>query len=335
MSFLKAKSLDTSTFTVKKYAPEDKALWNNFVMSSKNGTFLFHRDFMDYHSDRFEDYSLIVYKKNKVVGVFPANVIENKVYSHQGLSYGGIILKTSVKFKETALIFKSILKYLYEVEIVEVVIKQTPRIYHRVPSDELDWLFNIVEAKPYRVDLLCVIDNRNPIKIASNRMEGVKKGINQNLKIEETDDFEGFWNQILTPNLSLKHGASPVHSLAEIKLLANTFPKNIKQFNVYKDAVLVGGATIFETDTVAHAQYISANQDKQQLGTLDFLFEYLLRERFAEKLYFDFGASNENQGKNINEGLLYWKECFGGRSIAQSFYKVKTSNYKNLEPIFV
>ena len=95
-----------------KYTPEDKALWNNFVMSSKNGTFLFHRDFMDYHSDRFEDHSLIVYKKNKVVGVFPANVIENKVYSHQGLSYGGIILKTSVKFKETALIFKSILKYL-------------------------------------------------------------------------------------------------------------------------------------------------------------------------------------------------------------------------------
>lgn len=322
-------------FTVKKYNQGDKSQWNNFLKESKNGTFLFQRDFMDYHADRFEDYSLIIFKKNKIVGLLPANILENTVYSHQGLSYGGIILKKTVKFKEVAIIFQSILSFFDEAGISSLHIKQVPRIYQQLPNDEMDWLLNLVEAQAYRADLLSVIDNSNPLKIASNRMEGVKKGVNHNLRIEETNDFQEFWNQILIPNLSQRHGVLPVHSLGEIMQLSTTLPKNILQFNVYNGSTIVGGATIFETENVAHVQYISANEDKQQFGTLDFLFEYLIRQHFAEKRYFDFGASNENQGKNINEGLLYWKECFGARSITQSFYEVKTSNYKKLESIFV
>lgn len=322
-------------FTVKRYNQSDKEQWNNFLRDAKNGTFLFQRDFMEYHSDRFEDYSLIVLKKNKPVGLLPANIDGDEIYSHQGLSYGGLILKKTVKFKEVAIILRSILKFLDETGIPTLNIKQTPRIYHQLPCDEMDWLLNLLEAEVSRTDLLSVIDNRNPLKIASNRMEGVKKGINQNLRIEETDDFQEFWNQILTPNLSLRHGVLPVHSVDEIIKLASLFPKNIRQFNVYNETTIVGGATIFETENVAHVQYISANEDKQKFGTLDFLFEYLLRQRYAEKRYFDFGASNENQGKNINEGLLYWKECFGARSITQAFYKVKTSNYKKLDSVFI
>src|SRR5690606_20229420 len=106
------------------------------------------------------------------------------------------------------------------------------------------------------------------------------------------------------------------------------FPNNIHQFNVFKGPEIVGGATIFETENVAHAQYISANEDKQQLGTLDFLFEFLINERFKNKKYFDFGTSNHIPGKNLNEGLLYWKESFGARSISQYFFEIKTANHK-------
>ena len=321
--------------TIKQYDKSDKAQWNNFAKDAKNGTFLFQRDFMDYHSNRFKDYSLMVFKKNKLIGLLPANILENKIYSHQGLSYGGLLLKDTLKFKDVAAIFKSTLKFLDENGISEVYIKQIPRIYHQIPSDELDWLLKVAEANLYRIDLLSVIENSNPIKIASNRMEGVKKGVNQSLRIEESNNFARFWNEILIPNLSLRHGVAPVHNLEEIQTLSNSFPKNIKQFDVYKDTTIVGGATIFESKNVAHVQYISADQNKQQFGTLDFLFKYLIRERYSNKQYFDFGASNENQGKSINEGLQYWKECFGARSISQNFYEVKTSNYKNLESIFI
>jgi len=305
------------------------------VRSAKNSTFLFQRDFMEYHSDRFEDHSLIVFKNEKVVGLLPANISNKTLYSHQGLTYGGLVLNKKTKLKEVAANFQSLLQYLNKEGIEKLQLKLVPKIYCSLPSDELDYLLFITQAQLIRTDILSVIDNKQPIKIASNRLEGVKKAEKNNLRIEEGNNFEGFWNEILIPNLAEKHNALPVHSLGEIAQLEKDFPNNILQFNVYKDAEIVGGATIFETENVAHVQYISANEDKQQLGTLDFLFEFLINNRFKDKNYFDFGTSNENGGKNVNEGLLYWKECFGARSIVQQFYEVETSNYKKIESIFI
>ncbi len=290
---------------------------------------------MEYHADRFTDHSLLALKKGKPVALLPANIADNTLYSHQGLTYGGLILHKKVKLKEVAAIFSSVLQFLNEKGIETLQIKMLPKIYNRLPADELDYLLFIASAERVRADVLSVIDNKNPLRIATNRLEGVKKAQKQGLRIVEENDFKGFWEKILTPNLALRHQALPVHSLGEITDLASKFPINIVQFNVYKDNEIVGGATIFETEAVAHVQYISANADKQQLGTLDFLFEYLITERFRNKRYFDFGTSNENLGKNINEGLLYWKECFGARSIVQSFYEVKTANYKKLATVFI
>ncbi len=322
-------------YFIKKITSLDKALWNDFVRSAKNSTFLFQRDFMEYHSDRFEDHSLMIFKDDKIVGLLPANILNGTLYSHQGLTYGGLLVNKKIKLKQFIEIFKSLLKFLNREGIEKLQLKLLPKIYCSIPSDEMDYLLFITDAEIIRTDVLSVIHNQNPIKIASNRLEGLKKAQKNNLRIEEGNDFESFWNEILIPNLALRHDTLPVHSLGEIAQLGNDFPKNILQFNVFKDSDIVGGATIFETENVAHVQYISANEDKQQLGTLDFLFEFLINNRFKNKKYFDFGTSNENQGKNINEGLLYWKECFGARSISQSFYEVKTSNYKKLESIFI
>lgn len=327
--------MESNTFSVKKYAKEDKLLWQTFLQTSKNATFLFHRDFMEYHADRFTDGSLMILKKGKVVALLPANISENTAYSHQGLTYGGLLLQKKTKLKEVAAIFSSILQFLNEAGIEELHIKMLPKIYTVLPSDEMEYLLFITDAEKVRTDVLSVIDNQTQLKIAPNRLEGVKKANKNELRIVEENDFEAFWEKILIPNLALRHQALPVHSLGEITELAKNFPKNIIQFNVYKNDEIVGGATIFETETVAHVQYISANEDKQTLGTLDFLFEYLISQRFKNKRFFDFGTSNENQGKNINDGLLYWKECFGARTIAQSFYEVKTTNFKKLATVFI
>lgn len=327
--------MDINTFSVKKYTAKDKNIWDAFVASAKNSTFLFQRDFMEYHADRFEDFSLIILKKEKPVALLPANISEKKIFSHQGLTYGGLILNKKTKLREVSEIFGSALKFLASEKIETLRLKMLPKIYNSLPADEMDYLLFICGAKLIRTDVLSVIDQKNAPKIASNRMEGVKKARKNNLKIEEGNDFEPFWDEILIPNLAEKHDALPVHSLGEIVELAKNFPKNILQFNVYNAGRIVGGATIFESENVAHVQYISANESKQQLGTLDFLFEYLIKERFKEKKYFDFGTSNENAGKNVNEGLQYWKECFGARSISQQFFEVKTSKYKKLESIFI
>jgi len=67
---------------------------------------------MDYHKDRFDDYSLMVYKNGKLIALLPANIKDNIIYSHQGLSYGGIVYLKEVKFKDSLEVFESILKYL-------------------------------------------------------------------------------------------------------------------------------------------------------------------------------------------------------------------------------
>ena len=54
---------------------------------------------MEYHNDRFEDFSLMVYKNGKLIALLPANKKDNIVYSHQGLSYGGVVYMKDVKFK--------------------------------------------------------------------------------------------------------------------------------------------------------------------------------------------------------------------------------------------
>ena len=152
----------------------------------------------------------------------------------------------------------------------------------------------------------------------------------------ETQDFKPFWEGILIPNLQLRHDANPVHSLVEITALAQKFPNNIRQFIVLDSTdKCVAGATIFETTTVAHVQYISANEQRQQLGSLDLLFNYLIEERYNDKHYFDFGTSNEEGGKKLNSGLQFWKEGFGARSRVQRTYRVSTKNSDKLKNVLL
>ncbi|HMI08725.1 MAG TPA: hypothetical protein VK528_14335 [Flavobacterium sp.] len=322
-------------YAIKRYEPTDYAAWNAFIGSAENATFLFNRGFMEYHSDRFTDFSLMVFSNQKPVAVLPANVFGETVYSHQGLTYGGIVFGKTPRLEKVLAIFKEILEYLHNNQIVNLQIKLLPYFYSRVFSQETEYALFAADAKLIRRDSLSVVDLSEPLQFSKNRNEGINKGIKNKLEIMETDDLSGFWNQILIPNLHEKHQALPVHSLPEIELLKSRFPKNIRQFNVYHDGKIVAGTTIFETENVAHAQYISGNSDKNILGSLDFLHDHLLKNTFKEKKFFDFGISNENQGKNLNGGLLYWKETFGSRIIVQDFYEVETAGFARLETIVI
>ncbi len=290
---------------------------------------------MDYHSDRFHDFSLMVYKNDKLIAVLPANKVDNRLYSHQGLSYGGLIYKKDFKSLDAIQCYKAILKFLNDGDIYDLTLKELPSIYlHNPTNNPLAYLIYKTNAELIRTDLHSVIDMRHK-SYSNSRKEGVKRGVKANLRVEEYDDFDLFWNTILIPNLTSKHGVKPVHSLEEITLLKSRFKNNIRQFNVLFDDNVVGGTTIFETEQVAHCQYISGNADKNELGSLDFLHHHLIETVFANKKYFDFGTSNINAGQQINEGLLFWKEGFGARSIPQGFYEIKTENYKRLDTIMV
>lgn len=317
------------------YEPAFYSDWNKLVQNSKNGTFLFHRDFMEYHQDRFHDASVIIFKNDKPIAIFPANTVYKTVFSHQGLTYGGLVYGSKLKFHSVLEIFKSVLQF-YETEGFDTLnLKQLPAIYNAIPNDELQYIMFLLEAKLVRRDMLSVVNLSENIAFSKDRKDGVKRAIKNGLVVKNDNLFEDFWNRILIPNLKEKHDAKPVHSLEEIKLLHQRFPDNIKQFNVYQNDVLVAGTTIFVSDQVAHSQYISTNADKNQLGSLDFLHDYLLKEVYKNKPFFDFGISNENQGKQVNSGLLYWKEGFGARAISQNFYSVPLQHHEKLKNVML
>ena len=52
--------------TILRYEQSYKAVWDQFIDDSKNGTFMLKRDYMEYHADRFMVYSLMFYNENKI-----------------------------------------------------------------------------------------------------------------------------------------------------------------------------------------------------------------------------------------------------------------------------
>lgn len=318
-------------FQVCKYTNSKKADWDNFIATAKNATFLFQREFMDYHNDRFEDFSLMVYKDEKLYAVFPANKNGENIYSHQGLTYGSFVLQDSAKLKSTFIAFKELLKFIFDEGIKKLDIRIIPTFYNSLPSDELEYVLYKAGASLVKRDVILLIDYQNKLRFQKNRREGINKAKRKNLIVKVDGDYEAFWNKILIPNLKEKHNSSPVHSLDEIKLLAARFPNHIKQVNVYQDDKIVAGTTVFLTKKVIHPQYVSANSNKNELGSLDVLYNFIIDHFIAGRNYFSFNTSSEENGKLLNEGLLFWKESCGARPHVFNNYEINTDTYKTLE----
>lgn len=324
------------SLTVLPYSATYFNLWNDFIDRAKNATFLFKREFMSYHENRFTDASLLLFKNDKLVAVLPANRTEEVVISHSGLTYGGLVCLKELRLKEFLCYWEAVLRHLSLNGITRIQLKSLPAMYARFCSDELDYLMFLTGATRFRTDVLSVIEQRNKLPISKKRLASVNKGFANGIYVEEEQRFERFWKEILIPNLEQKHDATPVHSLDEITQLHSLFPKQIRQFNVYNEAgKLIAGATVFETEQVAHMQYISGLKVWNDLGAVDWLHHFLIEVVFEDKEYFDFGSSNEMGGRKLNEGLLFWKESFGARTMTQNFYEIETKQYKRIQEIWI
>ena len=172
-------------YKVSRYTAEDKIEWDRFIATAKNATFLFQRDFMDYHQDRFEDFSLMIYKNEKLYALLPANKKNEVIYSHQGLTYGGLLLNNSAKLKQTFEAFKEIIKFLFENGILKLEVRLIPPFYNKLPSDELEYLFFKTAAKLIKRDVVMLIDYYNQLPFQKNRREGINKA--KTKKISDQD----------------------------------------------------------------------------------------------------------------------------------------------------
>jgi hypothetical protein len=216
--------------------------------------------------------------------------------------------------------------------ITTLLYKRLPAFYAVRPDDDVAYGLFLLDAQLCRRDCAQVIPLPAPQRFQERRRRQIKKARAIGLRLVQEAHFQPFWEQVLAPRLASRYGVEPVHSVREISHLAARFSEHIKQFSVFHQRQIVAGITIYETPTVAHAQYIAASDFGRHIGALDYLLDWLLHERYVHKKFFDFGICNENQGRNLNFGLLEWKESFGARTYSHEFYQVSTLAFPRLEP---
>lgn len=313
---------------IKRYTPKDAAEWNNFVWKSRQGTFLFDRNYMDYHQDRFHDHSLMFYYKGRLYAILPANETADEdkkiLYSHQGLTYGGLLTCSKVTAEVCIDIFQALKDYLLQNDFQLCIYKAMPWIYQSIPSEEdLYALSYIGKAKLIAREISTTIFLNAPLRFSEQRRRGIKKAVSHGLSVGFTKfpkDITDFWD-LLDKNLWQRHNTHPVHSKEELQLLMHRFPDHILCFVVKKDETIIGGSIVYTTPQVIHTQYIAANELGKQLGALDALFDFILHQCPWNVPYFDFGKSTEDAGKYLNKNLIHQKEGFGGRGVIYDTYQ--------------
>lgn len=276
------------------------------------------RGYMDYHAERFTDASLLIFYRNRLFALLPANAEGDTIVSHRGLSYGGLLLDNRADVAEVGACWEHIFAFLLERGYKHLIYKAVPSFYHRSPAfEDLFGLRWHREVTLLQTDMGAVVDLSNPLPFSRRKKRNIRKASRSGLLIaEKAADVSVFWEKILTPNLLTRHGVMPVHRVDEMVLLMNRFPENIRFYGTYSGERLIAGTVLYLTSVAVHAQYIAADSEGKAVCALDFLFADLL-QRFRcarQHRYFSFGISTFDKGQALNCGLARWKEEFGART---------------------
>lgn len=311
--------------TIVRYKDQDMDLWNRFNKESKNSIFMFDRNYMDYHRDRFLDHSLMFYNDEKLIALLPMNEKDNSLYSHGGLTYGGMITDTKMKQHIMNECFEVLVRYAKEKGINSIIYKTIPHIYHKQASEEDRFALYANGASIVTVDVSTYINLSNPLKMAKGRKAQISRAKRENVIIEELFELNQFESFIELENevLSERHGTKAVHRGAELKLLHDRFSDGIKLFGAIKDGKLIAGTVVYVYDQVVHTQYMAANEEARTIGALDLVVNTVIEKYKNEKLWIDFGISTEHGKIYLNEGLASQKEGFGGRTGVYEIWELK------------
>ena len=308
-------------FEIRRYTPEHVDEWNQFVAESKNGVFLFDRRYMDYHSDRFCDHSLMFYLDGRLLAVLPAHQSGDTLCSHNGLTYGGLVMSPRLTVVQTMHLFQEMNEYLRSQGIRHVSYKAIPWIYHRLSAEEdLYALYHECHARIVARDFATNIYLSAGLRWERVRRRGIVRARNAGVVVERSNHYEAFW-QVLADNLMNKYGVKPVHSLQEIELLQERFPQNIQLYQAVREGKVLGGVVLYISSQVVHAQYSSASPEGKKLGVIDLLYDQIFKD-YRDYPYFDFGRSTEHpDGSGLNENLVFQKEGYGGRGLCYDIYE--------------
>lgn len=309
---------------IERYTCDHNEMWDDAVRNSRNGTFIHLRGYMDYHSDRFSDFSLLALKDDKILAVLPACLEGDVLYTHRGLTFGSWLVPLRHFDVTTMLeVWRQASSFLRDNGVAHIIYKPVPHIYHRYPCEEDLYAIFRAGGQLIESNISTVIDLDEVLPLDRGNRRNVNFALRNRVEVAESHDWKAYW-LVLDSLLMEKYGRHPVHSLEEITMLQSRFPENIKLMVATAGGDLLAGVVVYYSGMeVAHCQYIASTERGRQLKALTLLFDHLIRETSQQGLrYFDFGTSNENGGLYLNEGLVQQKCRLGGRGIVYNTYKI-------------
>lgn len=329
--------------TVIPYSASLRADWDSFVRLSKNGTFLFERGYIDRSDTQWVDCSLMVYlgdyeldrgekelPSEELVAVFPANwdEAERKIYSHSGLTYGGMVVKENITQLEALQCMQTILQYFERMYMAKtVVIKPIPNIYSSYPNgEEMYAIFRAGGRLCQRV-VCSVIGMGNPLKMQSARTRLANKAIEGGVYIDRMIEgdwqcLEEFWELFEKMDHSTDD-LTNCDTCADLRSLMENFPHEIKLYVARKDGRMLSGMVVYVTKKVAHVQYVANTEEGRELGAIDLLIRHLVNVRYKSIRYFDLGPTTNADGSVLNKAKLQLREDYGGRAVCYDGYEIR------------
>jgi len=305
---------------VEPYTSQHKQVWNEMILHSRNGVFLFFRDYMEYHSDRFQDASLLFFDEHSLLAVLPANRNGDQVVSHGGLTFGGVISSRNLGASAMLELFDTLREWLRAQGVRSLLYKPVPHIYHRMPAEEDLYALFRSGARLVRRDLSSTLDMISRPPMQHGRQSQLKRG-KRTFVVRESRDFGAFMD-LVSSGLTAKYNVAPTHTKEEIELLAARFPQNIRLHGACRGEHLCAGVLVYANTNVAHVQYIAGEDDAKREGALECIFDDLLERRYATIRYFDWGISTEQAGRWLNPGLVQNKESYGARGVVYDLYEL-------------
>ena len=324
---------------VQKYNTKLLPQWDSFINLSNNGTLFQKQQFLAYHKYRkFKNCSVIIKYKEQIVALIPAaEIIKNNkkcFYSHPGASYGGIVIKKNITFKLINEIIIALEQYLNKNNFSSIFLINSPKIYYSNPNDSLEYLLGWNQYQQsenyisHAVDLTKQ-DNINQLlsKRKSRYLQNNK--LLQQIKFQKTHSSEDSkiieqFYEILARSKK-EYSVKPTHTLEELLLLINQFPKEIELYVTLDQKKIIGGYLIMHTNSSTSIIFYNVVINKttyKQVAMLQ-LYHSMKIAKQKKQHYVDFGVSHIPTNKNPLDpkfSLIQFKEQFGSVGVQRTAY---------------
>jgi hypothetical protein len=295
---------DRAPLRIVPFSEVWRSRWDTHVRTARNGHFLFEQGFLDHHRDRFDDACLLFCRGERIVFVLPAHRIGDRLVSHGGLPFAGLIASPKARHADTVEAFDILAAWMAGENLRTLDYRPVPWPYHSL----------VFEDDLYEL-------HRRGASLASMKLSAGYPGTAQlSIPSEGTGvrvctDLPFFWRE-LESFLARKHYRPPVHTAAQMAFLLQRFPDNITLFTLHLGTDLLAGALYFFSSRVARVQYLfhtpaAEKLDKRISQLLDI---GIFQNPAWQRPWIDLGTSMDPVHGRLHAPLLTYKENCGARA---------------------